>query len=127
MGQAKRKGKFGPEMQDALEENTEFVQSILAHSCSTAADVLCSASGIGTLANEFAHNIGDEDPLRQESSDMSKALAELISEQLQTKSPLAVANALFWAAVKVAASSVNDCPECEEEEFAKTTPIYAVN
>lgn len=122
----KKQGKFSPRMQDALEENTEFVQSILAHSCSTAADVLCGASGIGTLAIEFANNIGDKDPLRQESSDVSKTLAELVGEQLQTKRPVAVANALFWAAVKVAEIFADDCPECEEE-FAKTTTTYIVN
>ena len=74
----------------------------------------------GILANEFAHHVGNDDPIRQESNDVSRALAELIGEQLQTKSPFAVANALFWAAAKVAASAADDCEEEEdnnEEEF----------
>src|SRR5258706_12940032 len=94
-------GKFGPEMQEAMQENTDFIQDILSHSCRAAADVLCGASQIGIIANEFAHNVGDGDQLRQESNDVSDALAKLIGEQLQGKNPLAVANALFWAAARV--------------------------
>jgi hypothetical protein len=114
----KKQGKF--EMRDALQENNDFIQDILAHSCSAAADVLRSASQIGIIANEFAHNVGDEDLLRQESNDVSKALAELIGEHLQNKSPLAVANALFWAAAQVATIAADGCPECES---AKATTV----
>jgi hypothetical protein len=126
MGQAKRKGEFAPEMRAAMQENNDFIQDILSHSCRTAANVLCGASQIGIIAHQFAHEVDDEDPLRQESNDVSKALAQLIGRELQNKSPLAVANALFWAATKVAANSVDDCAECEEE-FAKTTTTYTVN
>jgi hypothetical protein len=122
-----KQGKFGPEMQEAMQENTDFVQSILSHSCRAAADVLCGASQIGIVANEFAHNVGDEDLLRQESNDVSKTLAQLIGRELQDKSPLAVANALFWAAARVATIAADGCPECEEEESAKTITTYAVN
>jgi hypothetical protein len=39
-------------------------------------------------------------------------------------SPLAVANALFWAAARVATIAADGCPECEEEEeFAKATTV----
>jgi hypothetical protein len=116
--------KFGVEMQAAMQENNDFIQNIQAHSCSAAADVLRGASQIGIIANEFAHNVGAGDQLRQESNDVSEALAELIDEHLQNKSPLAVANALFWAAARVAAIAANDCPECEKEESAKN---YTVN
>jgi hypothetical protein len=122
-----KQGRFGPEMQEAMQDQNDFIQGILSHSCPAAADVLCGASRIGIVANEFAHNVGAGDQLRQESNDVSDALAELFGEQLQGKSPLAVANALFWAAARVAAIAADDCPECEIEESAKNTTTYTVN
>jgi hypothetical protein len=107
--------KFGQQMKDALEENADLVRSARSHFCLSAATVLYGASQIGIIANEFAHNVDNVDPLRQESNDVTEALAELIGEQLQNKSPIAVVNALFWAAAGVAASAVDDCDEDEEE------------
>jgi hypothetical protein len=115
----KKQGKFGPEMQDALEETTEFVQSILAHSCSAAADVLFGASQIGIIANQFAHEVGDEDPLREESKQVSAELMELIQGKLLNKDTFAVANALFWHASAMAAAALAE--RDEEEKLVKPT------
>ena len=124
MSKKNKQGRFGPEMQEAMQDQNDFIQGILSHSCPAAADVLRGASQIGIIANEFAHNVGDEDLLRHESNDVSRVLAELIGKQLQTKSPLAVANALFWTAARVATSAADGCPECEEEEeSAKATTV----
>jgi hypothetical protein len=112
--------EFGPQMRAAMQDHADFIQCVLSHSCRAAAEVLCGASQIGILANEFARNVGDGDPLRQESDAVSEALVELIGEQLQNKNPIAVANALFWAAARVASSAVDDCEEEDEEGFVGT-------
>jgi hypothetical protein len=116
VGQVKRKGKFGPEMQEALRENNDFIQGILAHSCSAAADVLYGASQIGIIANQFAHEVGDGDPLREESKEVSAELMELIQGKLLNKDSFAVANALFWHASAMAAAALVEHDEEENDE-----------
>lgn len=116
MNRKDKQSRFGVEMQEALQENNDFVQDILSHSSKAAADVLLGASHIGVLAIEFARNVGEDDPLRQQTNDASRALIELIKRELQDKSPLAVANAFFWAAARIVTVVADDCPEFEEEE-----------
>jgi hypothetical protein len=108
--------KCKPGMEVALEENNEFLQNIRAHSCSTAADILYGASQIGIVANQFAHEVGDEDPLRKESAQVSAELMELIQGKLLNKDTFAVANALFWHASAMAAAALAECEDEENEE-----------
>jgi hypothetical protein len=103
-------------MEVALEENNEFLQNIRAHSCSTAADVLYGASQIGIIANQFAHEVGDEDPLREESAEVSAEILQLIQGKLLNKDMFAVANALFWHASAAAAAAIAECEDEENEE-----------
>jgi hypothetical protein len=115
----KKQEKFVLEMQAAMQANAELVQNTLIHSCQAAADVLYGASQIGIIANQFAHEVGDEDPLREESKEVSAELMELIQGKLLNKDTFAVANALFWHARAMAAAALAE--RDEEEKLVKPT------
>lgn len=121
----KKQGKFVPEMQAAMQENNDFIQDILSHSCQAAADVLYGASQIGIIANQLAHEVGDEDPIREESKEVSAELMELIQGKLLNKDTFAVANALFWHASAMAAAALVECDEDENDEpSVKPSPQF---
>jgi hypothetical protein len=99
----KKQRKFGPEVLDAIRKDKE---------CPVAEDILSRAGQLSFIADDFAHNVGDGDQLRLESNDVNSILDRMIDEQLATKSPRAIANALFWAASRVAEVAIDE----EEDE-----------
>jgi hypothetical protein len=105
----KKQRKFGPEVLDAIRKDKE---------CPVAEDILSRAGQLSFIADDFAHNVGDGDQLRLESNDVNSILDRMIDVQLATKSPRAVANALFWAASRVAEVAIDE----EEDEEPTEEP-----